>query len=261
MSQRAPTAWLIDSVSGGHAELTWRDEPTTVSSREQALVVSDGQSSVPRVARKSASVQSPDCGELFLPRVVDARDGTIRPLAVPDNASANLPVTQNGKGRIWIGTAPDGHALGEEELDAVQVAGLAYSDDGGATWTEVTLPAQLLASERLRDEGFLGALLSIAADGDRIAVTAAWSYNDDRYVYVSGDAGLNWSTVTVANPSRNNGAHLYVLADKRLLLVRSDDPYASQLLVSTGSDWTKLEEDLQATRATRTSTSASTETE
>jgi hypothetical protein len=49
----------------------------------------------------------------------------------------------------------------------------------------------------------------------------------------------------------NNGAFLYVLADKRLLLVRSDDPYAAHLLVSTDSDWTQLEEDVQATRATR----------
>ena len=83
--------------------------------------------------------------------------------------------------------------------------------------------------------------VSTAADGDRIAVTSAWSYNEDRYVYVSSDAGLNWSTVTVANPSTYNGAHLYVLADKRLLLVRSNDVYATQILASAGSDWTTLE--------------------
>ena len=41
-------------------------------------------------------------------------------------------------------------------------------------------------------------------------------------------------------PIEGNGAHLYVLADKRLLLVRSDDPYANQVLVSTASDWTTL---------------------
>ena len=109
--------------------------------------------------------------ELFLPRVVDARDGTIRPLAVPDNASANLPVTQTGTGRIWIGTAPDGHDLGEEEDDVVQVAGFAYSDDGGATWTEVTIPAAALCeAERLATKD--PRALSIAADGDRIAVTS-----------------------------------------------------------------------------------------
>ena len=232
-SQNTPTAWLIDSVSGGHEELTWRDEPTTVNSPEQALVISDGHGSVARNAHQTMFDQ------LFLPRVVDARDGTIRPLAVPDNASANLPVTQNGRGRIWIGTAPDGHDLGTEDRDAVQVAGFAYSDDGGATWTEVTIPAQLFASERLATMNSAG--VSTAADGDRIAVTSAWSYNEDRYVYVSSDAGLNWSTVTVANPSTYNGAHLYVLADKRLLLVRSNDVYATQILASAGSDWTTLE--------------------
>ena len=50
-----PTLWLIDSVSGGRAELTWRDEPTTVSSGDQALLVSDGQMSVPPVALKSGA--------------------------------------------------------------------------------------------------------------------------------------------------------------------------------------------------------------
>jgi hypothetical protein len=248
--QREPTAWLIDSVSGRHAELTWRDEPTTVSAREQALVVSDGPMSVPRVTHVAESVDSCCWGELFLPRVVDARDGTIRPLAVPEDASANLPVIQTGRGRIWIGTAPDGNDLGEEELDVVQVAGLAFSDDGGgATWTEVTLPAQLFAAERLEAEDSWGA--SIAADGDSIAVTSAWSYADDRYVYVSSDTGRSWLTVTFANPEMNNGAFLYVLADKRLLLVRSDDVVPDHLFVSTGSDWTELEENLQATRATR----------
>ncbi len=53
--QGAPTTWLIDSLSGGHAELTWRDEPTTVSAREQALVVSDGRWSVARIVRRFRS--------------------------------------------------------------------------------------------------------------------------------------------------------------------------------------------------------------
>ena len=248
---REPTAWLIDSVSGGHAELTWRDEPTTVGAREQALVVSEGGMSVPRVAFQAAAVDSDDVGELLLPRVVDARDGTIRPLAVPDNASANLPVIQNGNGRIWIGTAPDGHDLGEEELDAVEVVGFAYSDDGGATWTEVTIPAQLFAAERLATKDSWGA--SIAADGDRIAVTSAWSSNHDRYVYVSSDAGLSWSTVTVANPETSgaNGAHLYVLADKRLLLLQSMDVFRFSYSCPPARTGPELEENLQATQATR----------
>ena len=231
-------------MSGGRGELTWRDEPTTLSSPEQALVISDGFQSVARNDHRTVF------DELFLPRVVNARDGTIRPLAVPANASVNLPVTQHGDGRIWIGTTPDGHDLGVEDRDAIQLAGFAYSDDGGATWSEVTIPAQLLANEH--DEQLAtthhSSGVSTAADGDRIAVTSAWSYNDPRYVYVSSDAGQSWSTLTIENPSTNNGAHLYVLADKRLLLVKSDDPYATQLLVSSGSDWTKLEEDPQATQ-------------
>ena len=245
ISRQAPTAWLIDSVSGGSGELTWRDEPTTVSSRAQALVIFDD----PPTGSAVNTMWAEEPFETFLPQVVDARDGTIRPLAVPDDASANLPVTQNGQDRIWVGTVPSGHALDDEELDVVQVLGLAFSDDGGTTWTEVTLPAQLFAAERREAKDSWGA--SIAADGDSIAVTTAWSYADDRYVYISSDAGRSWSTVTIANPSMNNGAFLYVLADKRLLLVKSDDPYAAHLFVSTDSDWTELDEDLQASRATR----------
>lgn len=264
-SQPAPTAWLIDSVSGGYAELTWRDEATTVNSPEQAVLVSGGLQTVAENARRSA-LDGEQLAEfvregssrsgLFLPRVVDARDGTIRPLVVPDNALARLPVTHTERGRIWIGTTPDGHDLG-----------VAYTDDGGTTWTEVRLPAELFAeSEKLEgvashaDElekaaSYGDQLLSIAADADRIAVTEAWSY-DERDVYISGDAGLSWSTVplTVTNPY-TNGAHLYVVGEKRLLLVRSMDPYASDLLVSTGSDWTDLERDSRATQAATSKTS------
>ena len=37
--QAAPAAWLIDSVTGQRGALTWQDEPTTLSSPEQALVL------------------------------------------------------------------------------------------------------------------------------------------------------------------------------------------------------------------------------
>ena len=70
-----------------------------------------------------------DSGERFLPRVVDRRDWTIRPMSVPDDATATLAIHQPGSGRIWIGTAPDGGDVG-----------LAYTDDGGASWTDVELP-------------------------------------------------------------------------------------------------------------------------
>ena len=222
-------AWLIDSVSGGHAELSWRDEPAIVDSDEQALLIQDGDMSVSRNVRQQASSVVLD-PEMLLPRVVDARDGTIRQLALPEYA-VPLYVIQTGNGRIWIATAPDLHELG-----------LAYSDNGGLTWKQVTLPSKLSADvDRLLEADSSGdTLLSIAADGDRIAVTESWSSAPDRLVLVSADAGVSWSTLTVANPSRHNGAFLYVLANKRLLLVQSDDPYAAQLLVSS-VDWTKLE--------------------
>ena len=69
--------------------------------------------------------------ERFLPRVVDRRDWTISPLSVPDDATAALSIAQPGSDRIWVGTAPDGKL------------GLAYTDDGGASWTDVELPPTL----------------------------------------------------------------------------------------------------------------------
>lgn len=245
-AEQPPSTWLIDSESGGLVQLTWRDDPTTLDSREQALLISDGHSAL-ETARMTNAPRPYRRELLFLPRVVDGRDGTIRPLAVPDNASANLPVMQTGTGRIWIGAALDGREIGEEEPDAVHMAGVAYSDDGGATWTQVSVPSQLLEAERLATAGSFG--LSIAADGDRIAIASAWSSNADRFVYVSDDAGLTWSVVTVANPSGGNGVRLYVLADKRLMLVRSLDVHPYEILVSTAGDWTTLERDVAATAA------------
>ena len=241
---RAPSrAWLIDAVSGKVGALGWRDQPTTLNSPEQALLLCQdwyntqcAEASVADIAPWNGSAGPTEAG---LPSVVDARDGTIRPLVMPDDVVADVSVAQHGTGRIWVGTSPDGHDLGEADLDAIQVAAIAYSDDGGATWTEITIPPELLAAERLATKDSWG--LSIAADGDRIAVTSAWSYNNPRYVYVSNDAGLSWSTVTVANRATNNGVHLYVLADGRLVFLWSSDVYPSQVLVSTGSEWTELE--------------------
>ena len=92
-------------------------EPTTITSDEQALVIFDDPSPVTNLWAEVPI-------ERFLPRVVDARDGTIRPLSVPDEALADLSVAQSGTGRIWTGTSPDGRDLG-----------VAYSDDGGARVT------------------------------------------------------------------------------------------------------------------------------
>ena len=114
-SPSAPSAWLIDSVTGQRGALRWVDQPTAMDSAEQVLALP-----APHPGRS---------GQRFLPRVVDRRDWTIRPLSVPEDATAAVEIHQPGLGRIWIGTAPDGGEVG-----------LAYTDDGGASWTDVELP-------------------------------------------------------------------------------------------------------------------------
>ena len=206
----APLAWLIDSVTGQRGQLTWQDEPTTLNAPGQVLVQS---------------------GKRFLPRVVDRRDWTIRPLSVPEDATAALATHQPGSGRIWIGTAPEGGHVG-----------LAYTDDGGASWTEVELPtslrptsAELVASEAADADD----LLVVAATGDHIAVTDAWGGATD--VLMSADAGETWNTV-VLDPADGNGRKLYVLSDDRLMVVLSNDNHTIGILVSSSaSDWSQLE--------------------
>ena len=62
---------------------------------------------------------------------------------------------------------------------------------------------------------------------------------DDNAVYVSEDAGKSWTTAT-SEPG-GNGVHLYVLADGRLVVMGSMDTMPSELLVSTRSNWAKLD--------------------
>jgi Tol biopolymer transport system component len=251
-AQAPSRAWLIDAASGKAGALSWRDEPTTLNSPEQALLLC--QEEYPSAC---ATARGPAVEERFvdqvesggtvatvtyvqemhpdvpteggLPKVVDARHGTIRPLAMPDDVVAALPVTQHGTGRIWVGTDPDGDGLG-----------LAYSDDGGATWADVALPEQLRATSEELATGTSDKLLEIAADGDRVAVALSWERETERdNLYVSDDAGQSWTTAP-SEPA-GNGAHLYVLADGRLVLMWSMDPYPVQLLMSTGSQWAELE--------------------
>lgn len=203
-----PTAWLIDAVSGKIGTLRWRDTPTTLGSPAQALLLCEGCSP---------------------PWVVDARDGTIQPLEVPDDAAADLPVAQPGNtGRIWVGTAPDSGLLG-----------LAYTDDGGQTWTDVALPEQLAATSEELDQSIDQVL--IAADGDRVAVALSWERDTaGDQLYVSDDGGRNW-TATPLEPG-GNSARLFVLADGRLVLVWSLDHSPQQLFVSTRTQWAALKQ-------------------
>ena len=90
----APAAWLIDSVTGQRGPLTWQDEPTTLNSAEQVLVLFP-----PR-----PDPVGTDFGERFLPRVVDRRDWTIRPLSVPDDATAAFGI--HSPARAGSGSAP-----------------------------------------------------------------------------------------------------------------------------------------------------------
>ena len=170
----------------------------------------------------------------FLPRVVDRRDWTLRPLSVPEDATAALAIHQPGSGRIWIGTAPEGGHVG-----------LAYTEDGGASWTDVELPsslrptsAELVASEAPAYEGSFNALV-VAATGDHVAVTSSWEGATD--VFVSADAGESWNTVLL-DPADGNGRKLYVLSDGRLIAELSLDNNTIGILVSSSaSDWSQLE--------------------
>ncbi len=139
--QRAPTTWLIDSLSGGHAELTWRDEPTTVSAREQALVVSDGPWSVARWPVSSQSMGWSARGTSPSSRAVPApsrrrSDGTIRPLAVPDTRGPIFPSHSTERAGSGSGPSP-----------AATVSAL-LQRRRRASWTDVALPAELDGDQR-----------------------------------------------------------------------------------------------------------------
>ena len=222
----APEAWLIDSVTGERGALSWREQPVTLNSPEQDLVLF--------AAQPNPYYTNTDIVERFLPRVVDRRDWTISPLRVPDDATAALSIAQPGSDRIWIGTAPDGKL------------GLAYTDDGGASWTDVELPQTLNTNEELvtaDEEGHYPLL--VAATGDHVAVTQPWTGFDDPhdvFVYVSADAGDNWTTVPIASAALN-GTEIFVLADQRLIIVLALDHYSERVLVSnSASDWSRLED-------------------
>ena len=227
-----PLAWLIDSVTGERGALTWQDEPSLLNSSVQGLVLFD-----------EPSTYFPDESARFLPRVVDTAAGTIRPLAVPADASAAMPIAQLGSGRIWIGIAPDGGDLG-----------LAYTDDGGTTWTHVALPDEMRTATQQLDVDSSGEPSVIAAAGDHVAVTGGPP--GEGRIFVSSDAGKLWQVATPSSPtgdatavapltniSPENGTWLFVLSDNRLVISFTTDPYSQRLFVSaSATDWTHVEE-------------------
>ena len=143
----------------------------------------------------------------FLPHVVDTRDWTIRPLAVSADATAALEISQTGTGRIWVGTAPNGGTVG-----------LAYTDDGGASWSLVELPSPL----RITSEQVIGNFLSVAATaalrgGDECV---GWLNQHARPLPVSPDAGRDWTDVPLeAALHLGNGTKLFALPNGRLVVV------------------------------------------
>lgn len=216
-TQAPQVAWLIDAATGEAGPLSWRDTPATLRSRGQALLVCDKP--------------APRCS---LPTIVDGRDGTIQPLSVPEDAAPGVPVAQHGTDRIWVGTASEAGPLG-----------LAYSDDGGRTWTHAALPEGLTASRAaLLTAACCDKLLEIAADGDRVAVTYSWGWGDRRTtrdaLYLSDDAGRSWTPAPPSEPG-GNGAHLYVLIDGRLVLTWSIDTSPQEVFASSGTQWADLQ--------------------
>jgi len=221
-SQEVPVAWLIDSVTGQRSVLTWQDDPTTLDSPNKTLVLFPVNS--------QPYFRTPPRG--FLPRVVDNSEGTIRLLNVPGHASTAVQIhqAQSGSGRIWIGTArDDGYA------------GLAYTDDGGTSWTDVELPEQLRPTSEELSQGPYYEGLTVAATGDHVAVAVALcaSVCPDNRLFTSADAGTTW-VGDEPPPDSGNFRELFVLGD-RLVYAMSFDSYLAVLLVSgPTSDWSAL---------------------
>jgi len=227
--QEAPTAWLIDAISGERGELTWHDEPATFGSPEQELLLYPthvhGYSNHGRDSERLLG---------FLPRVVDRRDWSVRPLRVPSDASAALSIHQPDSGRIWVGTAPDGG-----------VVGLAYTDNGGASWTRVELPAALRPTSAELAGDVESDLLPVAASGDRVAVTKRWGGfgRPNEELFVTTNAGANWTAAQLEPTVEENAMEVFALADGRLVVAMGSDFATTRLFVSSSdSDWPRLVE-------------------
>lgn len=220
--QAAPPAWLIDSVTGERGELTWQEEPAALDSPDQVLVLFPSHPQ-PYVEEST---------EGFLPRIVDRRDWSIRPLHVPADASAAIRIHQTGSGRIWVGIAPDG---GD--------AGLAYSDNGGASWKRVELPSALRPSTQAvlahRE------VLTIAASGSHVAVSELWGPfgSAPQELFLTSNSGADWESIELDQQPMENATEIFALPDGRLVVVLATDSYVERLFMSsTASDWSGLDE-------------------
>lgn len=125
--------------------------------------------------------------------------------------TANVRITSNSGG-TWSATGADPFAADEDvmaiayfpltatvnrilavrELDAAAALEVAYSDDGGASWTLVVVGATV-------GQGALGARALFALDYRHI-----WLVTTGGYIYFSSDGGATWTTQDAAEATVQN---------------------------------------------------------
>ena len=213
----APPAWLIDSVTGQRGALTVGG-PTD----------GDGlcRASVGAVCRPSPTRHP---GERFLPRVVDRRDWTIRPLSVPEDATAAVEIHQPGSGRIWIGTAPDG---GDSDSHTPTTAGLRGPMSNFPRRCAAPATSCWLLTDDL--------LVRRGQRGQRRRRRRGVMSGVDQRLFVSADAGETWDVVPV--DAEGNGRLLFVMDERLVFAVSSDYVPQRPVRLELRSDWSRLEE-------------------
>ena len=192
-AQAPSRAWLIDAVSGQAGVLSWRDEPTTLNSPEQKLLLC--AESYSSLATYCAVVRGPD----------DRRRG----MAVRARPKAACPrwsmfvTARSGHWRCptawWPvfpsrNTAPAGSGSGPTPTATGSASPTATTAARPGTRLR-SLNRRRATSEELATSlvPYGDDLLEIAADGDRVAVAESWG-GDNNTVYVSNDAGTSWTT-------------------------------------------------------------------
>ena len=143
------------------------------------------RASVGAVSRPNPIPFDTDSGERFLPRVVDRRDWTIRPLSVPDDATRGFD-DPPARRRAGSGSAPPPTAVMSDSPTPTTA---------GRPGPMSSFPRRCAAPARSWEcRPRRGRVLVVAASGDHVAVTQPWG-GSARPVYVSADAGENWNTV------------------------------------------------------------------